>query len=222
MPTLPLHDVDPRAAPDPRLGRLGLIDYAEAVAQQIRALDEKPILIGHSMGGLIAQMLAARGLARALVLLAPAAPAGMWAIGPSVVRSFWSILTTWAFWRRPVRQTLDAAGYALLHRMPPDGRREVYQRFVPESGRAVFEIGLWMLDLRGAARVDRLQVRCPVLLVAGSEDRVTPAWAQRRVARRYGAAYREFEGHAHWLIGEPGWEEIAAGVLSWLRAEVPA
>jgi pimeloyl-ACP methyl ester carboxylesterase len=201
---------------------MSLLDYADALAGQITALGEPPVVIGHSMGGLLAQMLAARGLARAAVLLAPVAPAGVWAIGPSVVRSFWSILTTWAFWRKPVRQTFAGASFSILHRVTPDERRQVYDRFVPESGRVVFETGLWMLDARHAARVDAGKVACPMLVVGGREDRMTPAWALRRITRRYGATYGEFEHHAHWLIGEPGWRDIADEVLAWMNARVPA
>jgi pimeloyl-ACP methyl ester carboxylesterase len=224
VPTLPFHDMDPRDEPDPRLGRASLLDYADALAAQIATLGERPVVIGHSMGGLLAQMLAARGLASALVLLAPAAPAGVWAIGPSVLRAFWSIQTTWGFWRKPVRQTFAEASESMLHLLPADERRRVYERFVPESGRAVFEIGWWLVDGRHAARVDASKVTCPVLVVAGREDRMTPAWALRRVARRYGATatYRELEHHAHWLVGEPGWEGVADEVLAWLRSAGPA
>jgi pimeloyl-ACP methyl ester carboxylesterase len=198
---------------------MSLLDYADALAAQIATLGERPILIGHSMGGLLAQMLAARGLASALVLLAPAAPAGVWAIGPTVLRSFWRILSTWGFWRKPARQSFEGACYSMLHLVPAPERRQVYDRFVPESGRAVFEIGLWMLDTRHAARVDASKVTCPMLVVAGREDRITPAWALRRVARRYVplATYRELDHHAHWLVGEPGWEAVADEVLTWLK-----
>jgi pimeloyl-ACP methyl ester carboxylesterase len=225
VPPLPCHDSDMHAAPDSRLGRLSLLDCADTLAAQITALGERAIVIGHSMGGLLAQMLGARGLARTAVLLAPAAPAapaGVWAIGPSVLRSFWKILTTWAFWRKPVRQTFAAASYSLLHRLPPDEQREVYGRFGPESGRVVFEIGLWLPGARHAARVDAAKVDCPMLVVGGSEDRMTPPCAMRRVARRYPATHREHEHHAHWLVGEPGWQDIAGEVLAWMNAQVPA
>lgn len=82
--TLPYHDADPHDIPDPELGTASLLDYVEAIEREIGHVDEKPILMGHSMGGLLAQMLAARGRAKALVLLAPAAPAGIWPITPSV------------------------------------------------------------------------------------------------------------------------------------------
>jgi len=124
--TLPYHDMDPRGAPDPRLGTASLLDYAEALEREIRQLPEKPIVMGHSMGGLLAQMLGARGLAKALVLLAPAAPAGILAITPSVIRSFWSIQTTWGFWRKPTRQTFAEAVYSMLHLLPEPQRAQTY------------------------------------------------------------------------------------------------
>jgi pimeloyl-ACP methyl ester carboxylesterase len=216
--TLPLHDADPRAAPDPRLGTLGLLDYAAALEGELKRLRARPILVGHSMGGLLAQMLAERGLAKAVVLLTPAAPAGIFAIAPSVIHSFWSIQTTWAFWRRPVRPTFGEATFSMLHLVPEEERRALYESFVHESGRAVFEIGYWFFDASGASWVDEAKVTCPVLVVAGSEDRITPAWAVRQVARKYRAVstYREFERHAHWVVGEPGWEDVAGAVADWL------
>jgi non-heme chloroperoxidase len=216
--TLPYHDADPRLAPDPRLGTIGLLDYAAALEGELKRLRVKPILVGHSMGGLLAQILAARGLAKAAVLLAPAAPAGIFAVAPSVIHSFWSIQTTWAFWRRPVRPTFNEATYSMLHLLPEAERRAIYDRLLYESGRAVFEIGYWFFDASGASRVDASKVNCPVLVVAGSQDRITPAWAVRQVARKYAAVstYREFERHAHWVVGEPGWEEVAGYVADWL------
>jgi pimeloyl-ACP methyl ester carboxylesterase len=104
-PTLRYHDMDPRGEPDPRVGTTSLLDYAADLETEIRALGAKPILFGHSMGGLLAQMLGARGLAKALVLVTPASPAGIIAITPSVIRSFWSVQTRWGFWRKPMRQT---------------------------------------------------------------------------------------------------------------------
>lgn len=221
VPTLQYHDVDPRDAPDPRLGQVSLLEYADGLATQIQALDELPVLVGHSMGGLLAQILTARGLARAMVLLAPAAPAGILAISPSVVQGFWSIQTTWGFWHKPVRQTYAEASHTLLHLLSERERRSVYERFVHESGRAVFEIGYWMFDPGQAARVDASRVTCPVLVLAGREDRMVPVWALRQVARKYApvSTYREFDHHAHWLTGEPGWEHVADEVLSWLALQ---
>ncbi|BAU49376.1 alpha/beta hydrolase [Sulfurifustis variabilis] len=217
--TLPFHDMEPRGIPDPRLATASLLDYAAAIEREIKRLGEKPIVMGHSLGGLLAQMLAARGLARALVLIAPASPAGILPITPTVIRSFWRIGTTWAFWRKPVRPAFADVSYALLHRFPEAERRKLYERFVYESGRAIFEIGFWPLDSRRAANVDASKVDCPVLVLAGAQDRITPASVVRKVARRYQAVatYKEYDGLAHWLVGEPGWEEVAAYALAWLE-----
>lgn len=216
--TLPYHDMDPHDVPNPRLGRASLLDYAEAIEQEIRQLGVKPILMGHSMGGLLAQMLGARGLAKALVLLTPASPAGIVALTPSVIRSFRSIITCWGFWRKPTRQTFAEAAYSMLHMLPKPEQKDLYDRFVYESGRATFEIGCWPFDPRTAARVDESMVTCPVLVVAGARDRITPVSVVRQVANKYRvvATYREFDDHAHWVVGEPGWEEVAQYVFAWL------
>jgi pimeloyl-ACP methyl ester carboxylesterase len=171
------------------------------------------------MGGLLAQILGARGLARGLVLLTPASPSGINAMKYSVIKTFWSVLTKWGFWRKPNRISFEASVYAMLHLLPAEEQKAVYDRSVYESGRAAAEIGFWLFDFKGASRVDKSKVNCPVLVVAGAEDRITPASVVRKVANKYKAVstYKEFENHAHWVIGEPGWEEIAEFVCDWLN-----
>ena len=220
VPTLPYHDMDPHSIPDSRLGTASLLDYAEALEQEILQLDEKPIIMGHSMGGLLAQILGARDLAETLVLLNPASPAGLFNLTPSVIRSFWSIQTTWGFWKKPIRQTFSEAVYSVLHLLPENEQKEAYSKYVYESGRAACEIGYWFFDPQQASRVDESKVTCPVLVIAGSLDRIVPASVVRRVARKYKAVstYKEFENHGHWVVGEPGWEEVAEYVAGWLTS----
>ncbi len=76
---------------------------------------------------------------------------------------------------------------------------------------------------RGASKVDDSKVACPVLVVAGAQDHITPASVVRKVARKYKAVstYKEFENHAHWVIGEPGWQEIADYIADWLKQVLP-
>jgi pimeloyl-ACP methyl ester carboxylesterase len=66
--------------------------------------------------------------------------------------------------------------------------------------------------------VDESRVTCPVLVIAGSEDRLTPASVVKQVADKYKAVstYKKFPKHAHWVVGEPGWEEIAQYINEWL------
>ena len=219
IPTLRFHDMDPKGIPDPRLGTTSLLDYAEDLEKLIRELQVRPILMGHSMGGLLAQILGSRGLAKALVLLTPASPRGIIALKASVIKSFWSGLTTWGFWRKPFRQTFDEAVYSMLNQMPSESWKSIHDQFVYESGRAAFEIGFWLFDSKGAARVDESKVTCPVLIIAGEKDRIMPVSVTRKVAEKYKrvSTYKEFSDHSHWVIGEPGWQEIAEYIKEWLH-----
>lgn len=215
--TLRHHDMDPKDKPNLELGKTSLLDYAADLEQEIQKLDTKPIIMGHSMGGLLAQILASRGLAKAAVLLTPAAPSGILSLTPSVVKSFWSVMTKWNFWNKPMRQNFSEAVYSMLHLLPDHEQQEAYDRFVYESGRATFEIGFWLLDSKKASKVDASQISCPILVIAGAQDRITPASAVRQVAKKYKATYREFDNHAHWVLSEPNWQEITEYANDWLK-----
>ncbi len=206
-------------APVPRaLGTTSLVDYAADLATFIAKLDAPPVLLGHSLGGLLAQMLAAKGLARALVLLAPCPP---WGVLPSTlfeIASAQTMLLAGDFWNQPLKPDYWVAAANSLDRLPPAERHKVFARFVPESGLATFEIMHWAFDLKRAALVHAQDVVCPILCLTGSHDRINPPSTVRRIAERYKgrAIYEEIEGHSHWLVGEPGWETIAARALGWL------
>jgi non-heme chloroperoxidase len=217
-PELRLHAPGSPSPPGAELGRTSVLDYVEDLSRELGGDGPKPVIVGHSMGGLLAQMLAERGLARALVLLSPAPPAGCMFVNASVLRCFRSIITTWGFWRSPAVLPFRDAEYALFPRMAPDRRGTLHAECLPESGRAVFEIGFSFLDGKRAARVQADRIACPVLVMAGSEDRITPASVVRKNVALYGgrAAYREWEGHSHWLLEEPGWEEIAEYAADWI------
>jgi pimeloyl-ACP methyl ester carboxylesterase len=219
--TLRYHDMDPRSVPHPDLGTTSLLDYVEQLQTEIDQLDETPIVMGHSMGALLAQILATRIKSKALVLLTPAAPYGIMALTPSVVRSFWSVQTTWGFWKNPFRQKFSEAAYSMLHLLPEKEQWEIYSKLVYESGKAATQIGYWFLDPYRTSSVDESKVTCPVLVVSGSLDRITPASVARKIANKYKAVstYKEFKNHAHWVIGEPGWQEIVDYVGCWLKKQ---
>ena len=78
----------------------------------------------------------------------------------------------------------------------------------------------WLFDPRKASRVDHEKVNCPMLVISGEKDRTTPAKVVKKVADKYGADYKAFDNHAHWVLGEPGWEEVAGYVSSWLETSM--
>ncbi|HEY2446292.1 MAG TPA: alpha/beta hydrolase [Rhizomicrobium sp.] len=209
---------EPRTRDEDALGGTSLRDYASDLAGLLDRIDPWPIVIGHSLGGLLAQMLAAMRPVRALVLLAPSPP---WGLLPSTPFEFFSAQALFfegAFWHKPLAPRRWIAEANALDLIPEAGRDAILERLVPESGRAMFEVMHWMLDGGRASHVDARAVACPILCLAGAQDRVSPPATVKRIARRYGgrARYEELPAHSHWLIGEPRWEKIARGALSWL------
>lgn len=216
-PVLRHHEAQP-LAPPPKLGTTSLIDYADDLEVTLRALPEKPIVVGHSMGGLLALMLCARGLARAGVLLTPAPPAGVLALRPSNLWAFARIQMNWGWWRKPHRATLSEA---LWHTFNTTDRREGAERhatFVHDSGRALFEMALPWLDGGKAATIDPRLVTVPLLFVAADKDRLTPPGVVRSTAQRFGpvADYVEYPNQGHWVLGQPGWERVAEDTVAWM------
>jgi len=217
--TLRHHDANPQNKPPPQLGTTGLLDYIQDLAAEIEQLETAPILMGHSIGGLLAQMLGSRVPCKALVLLAPVPPAGILCLQPSIVKGFGSILARWGWWKRPIRCTFQEAVYGMLHLLPAQDQQQTYDRFAYESGRAACQSGFWFLDPKRTTAVDPSQITCPVLVLAGAQDRLAPASAMRRVAERYAprASFYAFPNHTHWMLAEPGWEETTDHISSWLQ-----
>jgi pimeloyl-ACP methyl ester carboxylesterase len=215
-PTLRWHDCGKR--PPRELGAVSMLDYASDLEKLLKEFKSPPVVIGHSMGGLLAQMLAARSPVRAAVLLAPSAPWGVLPSTPFEIVSAQALYFAGEFWNKPLKPQQWIAAANALDMLPEGERDRVFSRFVPESGHATFEIMHWPLDLNRATQIDPRQVTCPILCFAGSRDRVNPPATVRRVAQRYKGrvVYEELRDHSHWLIGEPGWEKIAARTLEWL------
>jgi pimeloyl-ACP methyl ester carboxylesterase len=214
-PYLRFHD---QKRPPAALGTTGLADYAADLEDEIKALATAPILVGHSMGGLLAQMLATRMEVGALILLAPSAP---WGVPPTTLFEIGAAQAMHlqpGYWNQVLEPNRDVALAHSLEQLPKQMRDAVYDRFVPESGRATFEIMNWGLDFNHASEVKADRVQCPMLLLTGSEDRINPPSTVARIAALYGArATNEvLDGMGHWLIGEPGWEKLASRALGWL------
>jgi len=222
-PLLRHHDTTLNDPPPAGLRETGIHDYVADVEKEIASLPQKPVLIGHSMGGLIAQIIAAKGKARAVVLISPAAPWGINAASRTVIKSAWLNRRSLFAWGEPLRPTFEGAVYSSLHLLPPEERRRVFARFTYESPRAATQIGLWFLDPKRSTAVEARRVSCPVLTVVGAEDRLTVPSAVRKIHERYPgrSTYVELPRHGHFIIAEPGWEEGAQIIESWLKTLPP-
>jgi pimeloyl-ACP methyl ester carboxylesterase len=217
-PALRFHD---GKRPPPALATTGLADYVADLEQEIGALRRAPILVGHSMGGLLAQMLAERLEVRALILLAPSPP---WGVPPTTLFEIGAAHAMHlhpGYWNQVLEPSRDVALAHSLDKLPRHMRDEVFGRFVPESGRATFEIMNWGIDFRQASSVNADAVTAPILFLTGSEDRLNPPSTVAQIAALYkGRATAEIlDGMGHWLIGEPGWEKLAERALAWLKEQ---
>jgi pimeloyl-ACP methyl ester carboxylesterase len=177
-------------------------------------------VIGHSMGGLLALRLCERGLARAGVLLTPAPPSSVVGVRFSNLMAFARIELSWGWWRTPHRATVKEALSSTFNTMDVKEATPLAEAFVHESGRALFEIGLPWLDGGKAATVEPAKVTVPLLIAAAEKDRLTPPGVVQAIARRFDkvATYREYPGQAHWVLGQPGWQDIARDTAAWLDA----
>ncbi len=215
-PTLRHHE---DGAAHDELADVSLTDYADDLETLLDGIGEPAVLIGHSMGGLLAQMLAARGRAAALVLLAPSAPWGVLPSTPFELMSAQALYLAGDFWRKTLRPERWIASAHALDRLDPKTHDEVLARMVPESGLATFEILHWAFDMKRASAVEARAVTCPILCFAGTADRINPPATVRRIARRYRGRvqYRELKDFSHWPMAEPGWEQVAEHTLFWLE-----
>ena len=212
--TLPGHA---EGQPDEALKRLGLADYVKAVSGVAKRFD-RPVLIGHSLGGLVAQQVAAHTAVRGLVLVCSAAPGEIFPLRPKMLPGLARHFLRWDLWRQSFRLSRWEAQYLLFNNIPKHRQDSFYRRLTAESGRLVFQLGFGRLNLAGSNRVAPSNVKCPILALAGVQDRIIPISVSRRLAAYYGEhmQYREFPQHAHWMLDEPDSANRVAEIIVWL------
>ncbi|WP_287962844.1 alpha/beta hydrolase [Alcanivorax sp.] len=219
--TLPYHR--PRAehtsASLASLARATLQDYVEFLVEHVKKMPSAPIIVGHSMGGLLAQLTAARVPCERLVLLSSAAPAGINGLGFSVFRTLGSNLFRFPLWRSATHLKLANVTYGVANTQSEAVQREVFESCSYESGMVTFQMTLAAFSRKTFANVEPESIRCPVLIIGGVEDRITPIGVQRRIAKRYGERCQlvEIPGCDHWTVGGRFFPEIRHALFDWLK-----
>jgi pimeloyl-ACP methyl ester carboxylesterase len=212
-----------RKTPPAGLGSLTIGEIVDHYGAFIETLDEAPLIIGHSFGGLFTQMLLAQGLGSAGIAIDPAPGAGV-VPGIASLAAAFPILNRINGWSRPFTIPFEAFKASFANTAPAAQQKAAYEALVvPTSGRIFYQAASGI----GAAVHPRRRTQ-PLLITVGEHDRtVTPFTAHQTYAiQKHSPAptdFKLFPGLSHFLIAEePGWEDVSAFCLDWAKAHAAA
>ncbi|WP_334490747.1 alpha/beta hydrolase [Streptomyces stelliscabiei] len=198
---------------------------ADHFAELIGRLDRKPVVVGHSFGGLIAQMIAGRGLSAASVAIDPAPFRGVLPLPVSALRAARPVLGNPANFHRAVPLTYDQFRYAFANAVSEEEAKELYETFaVPAPGEPLFQAAVANINPWTEVKLDTLHAeRGPLLIISGEKDNTVPwaiAHASYKKQTRNEAAVteiKELPGPGHALTIDSGWREVADTALAFVK-----
>jgi pimeloyl-ACP methyl ester carboxylesterase len=208
-----------KAHPDPKVGELGLDAVIQHLQSAIKGLDEKPIIIGHSFGGMLTQLLINRDYGTAGVAIGSVPPQGLLSFEWSFLKSTFPLLNPFNPSSRPYLMPFSHFQYTFVNGMPLDKQQKAYEEaVVPES------IRLGREGLGSKAKVDFSKPHAPLLFIGGENDHIMPASLNKKNAERYKASpslteYKEFPKRNHYGLAADGWTEMADYVYAWIQKQ---
>ena len=180
---------------------LGLTEIVDHYEEQIDALGGPPVLIGHSFGGLIVELLLDRGLGRAGVAMSPAPPKGILVLPFSSLKAAAPALAHPSKWHGVVPLTLEEFTYGFVNTFSPEDAKAAYETYaVPETGQIFFEAGFANFHLHPPTEVHfKSDDRAPLLIVGAEKDNTVPASVSKKPYEKYEKSaaqtdYVEFPG----------------------------
>jgi pimeloyl-ACP methyl ester carboxylesterase len=197
------------------------------LAETITALEQPPIIIGHSFGGTLTQLLLDRGCGAAGVVIDSAPTEGVRVSPPSQIRSLFPFLKNPANRHRAVGFTPEEFHYAFTNTLSREESDRVYERYhIAAPGNWVWAYGL-IANFRPGHQETWVNYkndsRAPLLFIAGGEDHIMPPSVNRSNAKHYTSdtvtEFEEFPGRSHWTCAEPGWEAVADRAVEWASAQ---
>ena len=217
-------DTVQQARENPRtLANRGIDEVTEHYAKIIDGLPAKPVLIGHSFGGMIVQKLLGLDYGAAGVAIGPAQIKGVLRLPPSTLRATLPVFKNPANMRRALSLTADQFHYAFGNAIPRAESEQLYDKWtIPAPGRPVFEAAAANVFPHSPLKVrtDNAE-RGPLLLITGGQDHTVPAAVTQATLKRYKHSsavtdLMEFADRGHSLTIDSGWREVAEACLTWL------
>ena len=216
-------DVEQLRVATEELECLGLTEIVDHYGSQIKSLEEPPVLIGHSFGGLIVELLLDRGLGRAGVAMSPAPPKGILVLPFSSLKAAAPALAHPSKRHGVVPLTLEEFTYGFVNTFSPEDASAAYERYaVPETGQIFYEAGFANFHLHPPTEVHfKNGDRAPLLIVGAEKDHTVPASLSHKQYEKYAKSdartdYIELPGRPHLMMVGEGWEDVAARIESWL------
>lgn len=219
---------DIRRDPSP-LNGLGITEIADHYAKIVGELDRPPIIIGHSFGGLITELLLDRGLGAVGVALSPAPVKGVLRLPIAQLRAAFPALKNPANINRTVELTPKQFHYAFTNTMNEADSKAAYNRYeVPGPAKPLFQAAFANFNPNAPSKVDFHKAdRAPLLVIGNGADHTVPASVSKEAATRLAKSnavveYKEFPGRPHFTAGAPGWETVADYALEWATGQAGA
>jgi len=202
---------------DTGLATLTLSEVVDRYVNVIKGFPEKPIVIGHSLGGLITQIIVNRDLAAAGVAIHPVPPLGVFPYEFSFLKGGWKSLGLFTSLKKTYLMSFKDWQYAFVNGMPLEEQKAAYEKFTIPESKTVARGGL-----SKAAKVDFAKPHAPLLITSGSEDNIIPAHLNIRNFKKYKKSdsvldYKEFPGRNHFVLGQSTWKEDAEYILNWIE-----
>jgi pimeloyl-ACP methyl ester carboxylesterase len=210
------------------LNGLGVTEIVDHYDRIIRPLGTPPVIMGHSFGGLITELLLDRGLGAAGVVLSPAPVKGVLRLPPAELRTVFPALRNPANKNKTIALTPKQFHFSFTNTMNDADAEAAYTRYyVPGPARVLFQAAFANLSPHAVTKVDfHKDDRAPLLVLGNDRDHTVPASVSKEAAKRLGKSkavvdYREFSGRPH-FPSAPGWEAVADVALDWANRHVGA
>jgi pimeloyl-ACP methyl ester carboxylesterase len=203
----------------------GIDDAVAHFAEIIGALDAKPIIIGHSFGGLLAEKLLGQDLAAAAVAIDPAQVKGVLPLPLAQIRAALPVLGNPANLHKAISLTAKQFRFGFGNELSEEESDDLYEQWsIPAPARPLFQAAVANFALHSEAKVNTAnEHRGPLLLISGKQDHTVPDVTTRSTLKQYRDStavteLRQFEGRGHSLTIDSGWREVADATLEWLQA----